>query len=305
MTAVESSAYIRSLVSGYPARLRSEKLLVMLQAYVDDSISPSGDRRLYLAAYVHHAEAWAEFSDAWDAALRAEPAVESFHMVEAQNRRGAFKGWSEAARNKKVRDLAAVIYAFGPWGVHASVSVASFNRLVKPFVPHPLGTPYHPLFFAVIFGVARIHDMLGLTVPCDFIFDEHDGLPRKVLPFWDLMAEPLAASTKRLIGGQPIFRDDTKVLPLQAADMLVWHLRREASGDYPAEYQGVLDTITLPGGHYYLDLDDATLEGLSARFQSVPLASALSSKAAFKRFTDELGDDWEAFFKPGPWGSVG
>jgi hypothetical protein len=79
-----SAEAIRALVSGYPRRLWGEKLLVMLQAFVDDSTSNApGKRNVFLAAYMQTAEAWIAFSDDWDRELHADPAIDYFKMREA------------------------------------------------------------------------------------------------------------------------------------------------------------------------------------------------------------------------------
>src|SRR5690348_7326461 len=148
------SAAIRCLVSGYPRRLWGEKLLVMLQAFIDDSEGKSGRRPLVLAAYVHAAEEWIQFSDAWDAALHEEPRIEYFKMVEAQNLRGEFKGWSHKARTKKLFRLAKVIAEFGPLSLDCSLSVRCHKEVLKPHAPYGLSSPYYPLVFGIACGVA-------------------------------------------------------------------------------------------------------------------------------------------------------
>lgn len=47
-----SADVIRALVCGYPQSKWPAKLMVMLQAFVDDSASETGDRRLFLAGYI-------------------------------------------------------------------------------------------------------------------------------------------------------------------------------------------------------------------------------------------------------------
>lgn len=269
----------------------------MLQAFVDDTIGPSGQRQIYLAAYVHTAEMWAAFSDAWDAELKAEPAIDYFKMVEAQNRRDQFKGFSEAKRTKKVFALARVIQRFRPWAVHARLSHLRFDELVKPFAPHPLATPYHPLFFAIIFGVARVHNYLGLNVPCDFVLDQQDGLPRKVLPFLDTAKEALPEEVRKLIGNTPIFRDDRDFLPLQAADLLAWHTRRFHEENYPSEYEGLVKLLSFDGGHFAFEITDENLAEWGTGFQSVPGAQALGDKRAYQRMVAAISDeDREKYF---------
>ena len=281
---------IRALASGYSSAARAGKWLVMLQAYVDDSISSEGSQRLYLAAYVHTVLAWEMFSDAWAATLKADPPIDYFHMVEAHNRRDAFAGFSAAERTKKVFALARVIQHFEPLPFHASIAIADFDELLKPYVPYPMATPYFPLVYAVMFGIARLHKERGVTLPCDFIFDEHQGLSAKVNTFWDQMGQGLPPETKALIGGSPVFRDDKQVLPLQAADMLVWHVRRNDGDSYPTEYSGLFDQISR-GPHYHVELTREILENMASQFKTFP-ARAPSSRREWSALLREIGGSW-------------
>lgn len=67
----------------------------MLRAYIDDSISRVGERRLVLAALIQSDATWSAFADDWRRTLAAPPVVTYLKMAEAQNRRGQFKGFSE------------------------------------------------------------------------------------------------------------------------------------------------------------------------------------------------------------------
>jgi hypothetical protein len=60
----------------------------VLQAFVDDSGSATGDKRLFLAGYIHRIDHWVEFSNDWITALQEPPALKSLHMTKA------FRGWS-------------------------------------------------------------------------------------------------------------------------------------------------------------------------------------------------------------------
>src|SRR4051794_29919926 len=88
--------------------------MVMLQAFVDDSASETGDRRLFLAGYLHNAEAWAMLSDAWERELKKPPSIAYFKMQEAESldKKGQFAGWSAAERDNKVFALAHIINHF-------------------------------------------------------------------------------------------------------------------------------------------------------------------------------------------------
>ena len=86
--------------------------MAFLRAFTDDSAAQRGDRRLFLAGYLHRADVWASFSDHWHAELKSWPAIEYFKASEANNLSGQFdykKGWDEVKRNAKTGMLAAII----------------------------------------------------------------------------------------------------------------------------------------------------------------------------------------------------
>jgi hypothetical protein len=58
-------------------------VLAMLQAFADDSAAQTGDRRLFLAGYLHRPDAWVRFSEVWHAELCSWPEIEFFKASEA------------------------------------------------------------------------------------------------------------------------------------------------------------------------------------------------------------------------------
>jgi hypothetical protein len=116
---------IWALTSGYSSKIRAQKHLVMLQAYVDDSTCDEGDKRLFLAAYINTADKWIRFSDAWQEELDSTPSVDYLKMSEAYNLSGEFKKFRNlppCARDEKLAGLARVIRHFSPVSVHSSIS---------------------------------------------------------------------------------------------------------------------------------------------------------------------------------------
>ncbi len=67
-----ASSYIWALVSGLPGKRRTERQLLMLQAYIDGSAT-QGRNILVLAGYIAKAETWAKFSDDWQELLDNRP----------------------------------------------------------------------------------------------------------------------------------------------------------------------------------------------------------------------------------------
>lgn len=85
-----------------------------LRAYTDDSGSDIGDRPLFLAGYLNSIENWELFDRLWQEQLLSAPAIRYLKMTEAKGLRGEFAGWADAARDRKLEDMAAVIGALEP-----------------------------------------------------------------------------------------------------------------------------------------------------------------------------------------------
>lgn len=272
---------IRGLVCGYGATARAKKLMVMLHAFVDDSASDSGDRRLFLAGYVNTAEKWEVFSNAWERELKQAPAIRYFKMSEAASLGGQFSGWNEVARNNKVLALARIIRQSNPWFVYCSVSRVEYAAILAPAAPYPLKTPYFDCFWGIVHTAARYRAefMPADSPPIDFIFDEQGGTGRDAVLWYDWLKQDQTPAIKASLGSTPIFRDDKDVVGLQAADMLAWHLRRDH------QYQGREDRpiakILMTEGAG-VDIDAGSLREAAKKFRGVPGVRFVQTKAAWR-----------------------
>jgi hypothetical protein len=86
-----ANSYIWALVSGFSEPMRSNRLLLMLQAYIDDS--RSDDPPVFaLGGFIAPAEKWASFSDEWQQFLDMPPAIKYFKMRVTGARNGGTNG---------------------------------------------------------------------------------------------------------------------------------------------------------------------------------------------------------------------
>jgi hypothetical protein len=75
--------------------------------------------------------------------------------------------------------------------------------------------------------------------------------------------------------------DDKNVAPLQAADMLAWHVRKSHEHD-PAQFW-VPNTLSHDGLHMAIDVDAARLRHMAEGMKDIPGAAALKSRSEWKK----------------------
>src|SRR5438067_1373413 len=102
-----------SFLSGLPEAARKRRVLMPLQAFIDDSGGRGQGPVFVLAGLIGEAEDWADFSTRWCRALHSPPRIEHFKMHDAAHRRGQFARVSKAARNAKVERLVRVVDHYG------------------------------------------------------------------------------------------------------------------------------------------------------------------------------------------------
>lgn len=298
MSEGRASDHIRALVCGYSSRDRAGKLLVMLQAFVDDSTSPLGGKRLFLAAYANTADNWAAFSDEWEAALLEAPRIDYAKMSEADSLQGQFRGWEPSARDAKILKLATIIRKFEPWSIHASVDTAECARIMGGTVPIGFARPYHLCFQMVVIHLAKFHLQKGFMTPVDFVFDEQGGIGEESALFYNWIKETQDPEVSALMGARPIFRDDKKMLPLQAADLLAWHVRRWREGVDAPGVRPAFNLLLADRQHIFLDMDSATLTQLAKGFRKIPGTKELTQASNWRTAKREVAKWLDAGHPP-------
>lgn len=255
----------------------------MLQAYVDDSVSEVGDRHFILAGYFGKAETWIKFSREWQRALRKAPKIDYLHTVEARGLRGQFGGWDPLERDKKLLKMAKVVRKFQFRSIYVSVSRLDYENIILPLAPYNLQSPYYICFYTLIIKLAEYLNETHAHVPVDFVFDEHGQIGRDAVAWYYAVKED-NPRLKHLLGGTPIFEDDKHVLPLQAADMLAWHIRRikeSRAGDDAFALCG----SDLIGDQVFLEanITKQHLSDIATKMADVPDVSVAQTKKSWKQ----------------------
>ncbi len=193
-----------------------------------------------LGGFLSTAGNWKRFSDAWDEALRKDPAIEYFKMSDARNFEGQFSAWPSALRDQKVFELAEVAEKYAVVRIAVIVLQQDFNQYIKGVSPwRELDDPYFMLFYQIIVLTAQFIEKLEQRnypdldfseIEIDFVFDEQGFIGLNALGWWDVLKQALDPKLARFLGSLPIFRSDRKVSPLQAADLYAWHARHMFEG---------------------------------------------------------------------------
>ncbi|NOR64227.1 MAG: DUF3800 domain-containing protein [Rhodobacteraceae bacterium] len=254
----------------------------MLQAFIDDSMQHDGDRRLYFAGYINTVENWLAFNEEWDAALSEGKSIEYFKMRDCHARRGEFIGWGKLDREIKRLRLAKVIRKFDPWSIHVSVSTRTMKKLYTDKIPHGFKDPYMMLFIAMTVQIANVQNARGDDGPVDLIFDEQSQIERSVGALYRGFKDMQPDYLRRRMGGTPLFRNDMKVKPIQAADMLAWYIRRETRDGKLRPKSPEMDYLIADSKHYFIHVDDHALERMRGEMAGLDGAKALTDKKTWK-----------------------
>jgi hypothetical protein len=264
--------------------------LAFLQAFTDDSAAQDGDRRLFLAGYLHRADVWASFSDAWDAELKAWPSIKYFKASEANALNGQFdykKDWDEAKRNAKLGKLAAIISYYQPQSFAFSINRQVFEDELKPVSPYGFGRPHFQMCFSVVAGIAQYAVQGGISTPIEFIFDEQQGVDEDISLFFSHLKKGLPVEAQNLIDGSPIFKSDRdkRYMPLQAADLLAWHIRSEhATGALRPLTKSLLNR----DGHLISEVPDDMVRRWADHNSKLAGTPMLQSKRQWKDIKNEI-----------------
>ena len=229
---------IGALFSGLSKALRDKGVLMILQAWFDES--GKGQEPVYLlAGYVGKKTMWEDFADDWQAELDRTPCLPYLHANESQ----LFKGWAPEERIERLLRFVAIIRNHQPVGITFMLKQDEYRQFFSVISRHPTITPaerrmlknpyYHS--FTMILKImlkaqAKKWKESGVRELIEVLFDDDiDRLQRLKLGFAGFVATVKKQNPEYLdllINKDAECRDDKVFLPLQACDLLAWHLRR-------------------------------------------------------------------------------
>jgi hypothetical protein len=231
---------------GLPSDKRRQRLVLVMQAYIDDCTEPPA---FVLAGFLARAGEFGAFTEKWSAALAKPPKLDYFKMREAFGRHGQFEGWSIENRDARLAELVAVIKEHVIVGIYAIVRQDNFNEVMASRIARPLDSPYWLMYHSIITLVFEWEIENGINEKIDIVFDEQMHQSDEVQAHFSAFYTLASPRVKELFGNRPVHRNDVEVKPLQAADMFAWHIHRrycdrERGIEFDSPTMRTLDSIT-------------------------------------------------------------
>ena len=256
---------VLSLICGLRPSLRWSHRIVMLTAYIDDTGMDGESNLVTLAGWIASAEEWYDFSSAWDAELAVAPSIHAFHAVEAEAREVLpWSGFSETERDARVAALASLIsrHRLRPAGCTVPWDWVEDNVPCRS-KRAPAEDALRVCVRSVIDTVARECYADGHRDAVSIYFDRQASpkTTRRLFAIAERAARDIADG-KLGRGRCPIASitfstrvPQDKESPLQAADLLAWHINRlrHHPGEKRSVYRilqenGPVHTDVIPSG---------------------------------------------------------
>jgi hypothetical protein len=216
------------------AQMGKARLLLMLEAYCDESTDMKRERVFCMAGFLAPAEAWNCLWGQWDRVLHEET-LTAFHMVDYETDPAT----SREEKDRLQRRFIDIITGTVPplTGIISGVllepyqkRIAELKRLRK--IPSGLAVsgsledPYFLVFQHVLEIAHKSIEHLPAEETVAFVFDRHHMRGRATAIHDSLVSDASYPHRSRAGGVQ--FNDRVRVKPLQAADFLAYESYRHA-----------------------------------------------------------------------------
>lgn len=269
-------------LAGLPEQQRRARLIVIVQAYIDDSGTKNDGPLMVLASMIGSAETWAHVSTAWERELnfRSGGRIAYFKEDEAVHLSGEFSHWRPEVRDAKVKRLARIVNrsdVFGAWyglDLDAHRSAAQFaGKPMRDAKRHGGNQPYLLLLPTVLMAAALVaREKFPNAKRLELIIDEQNVFAQEMHAFYpgirDTLGKALGGDVFDLMPSQLMFRDDKEFLPLQAADLMAGHIRRVALADQKCLRTDLSAIKCWPSSQV---IDDKSMVAFAQAFTPAPL----------------------------------
>ena len=223
--------------------------VLVLKFYGDKSFGrkESGFQGCYaVAGYITGAEVWQrDIAEDWQRALDAHPKISYFRMRECfagiegkpqEDEGSPFFGMSTNDAKQKLETVVSVLekHARKIISVESIITWDCFTHALSEADKDLLQSPYYFCVNGMVDGCRQALRDMKREAPVAFVLDERPDVSESILRAWFMTKD--SSPEDAAIMGAISFADDKKCLPLQCADLLAWHARRQFI--QPAEDHG-------------------------------------------------------------------
>lgn len=217
-----------------------------VQVFVDDSGGKGQTKNFVLAGLVSDSERWAHFSLEWASCLGQYPHIKVFKMNEAASLTGAFYRFTEEQRDRLLQELAQIInrhVEFAIWTmIDLEAHAQTWGKLEKP-----KSEAYFWAFHTLILGTCfDLWEECGWKEPFEAIFDEQLIFGERARSWYPLIRELMQSTYPQeftILPSEPMFAKDDDRLPIQAADLWAWCLRKNTDNPTAKSFEWLLEEM--------------------------------------------------------------
>jgi Protein of unknown function (DUF3800) len=209
--------------------------VALLKAFIDDSGSGGDSPWFVLAGYVGTAEAWDAFDKPWREVLDGPPKLEYFKHSEVygyDTQWGAIS--SKQQRQQRLDAFIDVVGKHASRSIYVRLKQKDYDEVIKPYVPPMWQNAYYFLFTGFLSAGTSTEKWSGENRKIEFFFDSNQDVEKPSRKLYSQVCD-LPYFAGRVEGIH--YKDEKLFLPLQAADLLAWEVRRRFSVEEPERPQ--------------------------------------------------------------------
>ena len=201
-----------------------------IQVFCDESGTDEGSQTVAMAGYAMECPTQVDkFNEEWSEVL-SHYGLDYFHMVECAHRRKQFSGpkWTQQLTSEVARRMIGIIKRRAAFGVAMSVDRADYEGLFNKEAQRAYGGIYTFCVQMILSGIGQWADRRKHTDPIAYFFEAGHPSQHEANYYMNQIAtEEGSAHLKAFYRyGSHTFGLKRVVLPLQAADLLVWQWRK-------------------------------------------------------------------------------
>lgn len=204
----------------------------MIYVYLDETGHSSDETQQFngMAGFLAQKRDWQRVERKWKATLKSFR-VPFFHMKDFAHFRGSFVGWSEQKRQQLLGKLLTHLESINPIPIGVIFDMEAFRSL-PPVKLQQLAEPYMLSCAAMLSLTGGMLDEIGLKTRATVVFSEQVQFRHCAHEFYEYAASCNSVVNKLI--GPPQFGDMREVIPLQAADIMVYELYKECDRQFNA-----------------------------------------------------------------------